>query len=915
MIQFIEDHIAMYIVTMLLALPGTAYLIKILIHQDSQDTPRVRRSTGKLIRSTVILTYIMLIPLTAWVLKDYSLSYIAERVVPYGIPALLSFICATFLAILVLSIEYRKTEAILFCLVSMGYSLLNLDILLVGIVPDIHLALGISRLDHLYLAMFMLGGNLHLTYLVVKKTRGWWLVYLSYAFGLVIAPLTQTKYYLKGMYSYYWGFFAHKAVLFSLVSALWFAAFIYAIYLFYKAYHNSQEPSERTKLKYVMIGFAVAAALSLTNTPAMYGHEVYPLGTFTFIPLILVSYGLFKNNIRIALQNLRVLSLWSATTIVLMAVGLITTWLAKNTGIYTRLCVGIISVVLLYSPVKRVLDSIFNLISRNPSDYLAEEYYILSQKISMIKRPREAHDTISQWFFSALMSSNYTSLLYDRKNELFAGWSTWNPDFDSDLFMEASNIARKEETIQLDKNHPVVMACNMETGLITRVKTCAWSDLINEASTSYREKDIIDIIIPVRFKGRLLSILLVGPRIDGLSYTKSEKQVMLDLGMMMGPYIENSHLLEELEATIEKRTQELNKALVESLLKEKEISHINEIIVRQNQIFRALFLTSTMIHQAHDLDELFGFILDQLHSLFNNHGFCIILEGDRPGILDSAYFKAISVKEKDFLLENRARLTSEDINKLMESPGYLDARNSISQYSKDLQTASWTVIPMVMGDKRTIGKIIIKGKELDQTSREVINMFISQVTAVAMNKLLMKELEKIANTDALTGVFNRFYFNAELTKAIKNSRRFPGVVFSVIMVDINGLKQVNDDLGHVKGDEMIVKVANLLKSVSRKSDVVARLGGDEFAIILPSTGLKQASTLCSRIRDMEKELHLSYTGPDGKDRDIPISISMGVSSSEGIEPENVLRKADKLMYKDKSAFYRRRALMANHRVY
>jgi len=901
-IQVIEDHIVGYMLTMLLALPGLGYLVKRLIHPDTRNTHMIKRSTGKLIRSVVITIYIMLVPFTIWVLKDHSLSYIVERVVPYGIPPLLSFICATFLSIFVIGIEYRSTEAILFCLLSLGYSLLNLDILLVGIVPDIHLALTISRLDHFYLALFMLGGNLHLTYLVANKKTGWWPVYLSYAFGLIMAPLTQTRYYLKGMYRFYWGFFAHKAVLYSVISGLWFTAFIYAIYLFYKAYKNSQDIQERTKLKYVLMGFVAAAALSLTNTPALYGHEVYPLGTFTFIPLLLISYGLFKNNIRIALQSIKTLSLWSTTILMLLSISLASAWIARNSGVYTMVCIGTISAVLLHSPVKRLLDTLFDLIARNSSNHLADEYYILSQKLSGIQRPKELHDTISQWFFTTLMSSNCMTLFYDKDKGSFTGWHTWNPDFGSDLLMDAANRPTEEKAIQMDSKNPFVTVCSRETGIITHGKLLRWLAESDDTSIDKEQKDITDIIIPVRSKGQLLSILLIGPRVDGLSYTMPEKQVMLDMGMIMGPYIENARILEELEDTIEKRTQELNKALVESLIKEKEITQRNGIIVRQNQVFRALFQTSTMIHQTHDLDELFGFILDQLHSLFSNLGFCIMLHGDRPGILESAYFLGISEEEKRLLMENRARLLDEDINKLMDPVHHQDV-GAKGHISSGVQPVHWTVMAMNSSNKKSIGKIIIKGEELDQTSREVVQMFISQVSAVAMNKLLMKELEKLANTDALTGVFNRFYFNAELSKAIVNSRRFPALAFSVIMVDINGLKRVNDELGHEKGDEMIVKVADLLRSVSRKSDVVARIGGDEFAIILPSTGLTQASRLCTRIRTLEKGLFLNYLDQKGESKKIAISISLGVASSESTDPERILSQADKLMYKDKSIFY------------
>jgi nitrate/nitrite-specific signal transduction histidine kinase len=119
-------------------------------------------------------------------------------------------------------------------------------------------------------------------------------------------------------------------------------------------------------------------------------------------------------------------------------------------------------------------------------------------------------------------------------------------------------------------------------------------------------------------------------------------------------------LLEELEEKVDKRTWELNNALKESVKKEKEISENNEIITRQNQIFRTLLETSTRIHHLDSLDELFSFILSQLRTLFEDFRGGIILENTKRNILEATAFIGIDGAEQKAILSLRDRIMDPD---------------------------------------------------------------------------------------------------------------------------------------------------------------------------------------------------------------------------------------------------------------
>jgi diguanylate cyclase (GGDEF)-like protein len=151
-----------------------------------------------------------------------------------------------------------------------------------------------------------------------------------------------------------------------------------------------------------------------------------------------------------------------------------------------------------------------------------------------------------------------------------------------------------------------------------------------------------------------------------------------------------------------------------------------------------------------------------------------------------------------------------------------------------------------------------------------------------------EKIKYIGLHDNLTGVYNRAYFDEEI-KRFDTQRKLP---ISLIMVDINNLKLINDALGHVTGDLMIIETANILKKHARGEDFIARYGGDEFIIFLPETDEDDAESIIKRIlNNLQNKKTVS----------VPLSISTGCATKNDTSQEitGVLRLADKRMYSDK----------------
>ncbi len=157
---------------------------------------------------------------------------------------------------------------------------------------------------------------------------------------------------------------------------------------------------------------------------------------------------------------------------------------------------------------------------------------------------------------------------------------------------------------------------------------------------------------------------------------------------------------------------------------------------------------------------------------------------------------------------------------------------------------------------------------------------------------IFREAEKLAMVDSLTGIFNRRYFDLSLKKEIKRALRY-GKKFSVLLIDMDDFKNINDTRGHLFGDSVLIKLATLLTSISREEDIPCRFGGEEFAVVLPETDAKGAFTFAERLRS-EMRSHEFF-------RDHQITFSGGISSypDDGDNIAALLAIADKALYEAK----------------
>jgi diguanylate cyclase (GGDEF)-like protein len=161
---------------------------------------------------------------------------------------------------------------------------------------------------------------------------------------------------------------------------------------------------------------------------------------------------------------------------------------------------------------------------------------------------------------------------------------------------------------------------------------------------------------------------------------------------------------------------------------------------------------------------------------------------------------------------------------------------------------------------------------------------------------MQKELERLAHTDSLTGLYNRRIFMQRLEEEVERVRRH-GSVLSVLLFDLDFFKKINDTFGHDTGDMVLAAVARVTTEVKRVSDVAARIGGEEFALLLPETDQQGAVQLAQRLRaSIEKHLYLSASGSP-----VTVTASIGVATATtgARDVDKLLSSADRQLYRAK----------------
>jgi diguanylate cyclase (GGDEF)-like protein len=176
---------------------------------------------------------------------------------------------------------------------------------------------------------------------------------------------------------------------------------------------------------------------------------------------------------------------------------------------------------------------------------------------------------------------------------------------------------------------------------------------------------------------------------------------------------------------------------------------------------------------------------------------------------------------------------------------------------------------------------------------------VLEPAAIALdNAIALQKAEALSVTDDLTRLYNSRYLNQALRREAKRASR-SGRPLSLLFLDLDGFKMVNDNHGHLAGSKALAETAAIIRGCARETDVVARFGGDEFALILPDTGQDGALQVASRIRDRVGAAQ--FLASEGLSLHLTVSVGVATLPDTVGSAEELLRAADAAMYHVKAS--------------
>jgi len=242
----------------------------------------------------------------------------------------------------------------------------------------------------------------------------------------------------------------------------------------------------------------------------------------------------------------------------------------------------------------------------------------------------------------------------------------------------------------------------------------------------------------------------------------------------------------------------------------------------------------------------------------------------------------------------RGRTFERGVNEELSANARAVLESKRSRLHDDDEAGAWLGVPLAFYGQ--VEGVLVATSKSKGTFDEEHRRLLESIGGQAAVALKNAELYELAMVDGLTGLFVRRYFDARLEEEILRSKRFD-TEFSVVMMDVDNFKALNDRYGHLVGDRVLQGISDVVRAELRGVDTGARYGGEEIAMILPRTPLVEAYNVAERIRACIEDLKIR-----GDAKPINVTASFGIASfpeSDASGREDLVRRADKALYRAK----------------
>jgi diguanylate cyclase (GGDEF)-like protein len=328
---------------------------------------------------------------------------------------------------------------------------------------------------------------------------------------------------------------------------------------------------------------------------------------------------------------------------------------------------------------------------------------------------------------------------------------------------------------------------------------------------------------------------------------------------------------------------------------------------RADVFFNSLMVVSTKVTQSRSIHEAFETALSALAKVFPEAGFALYVEDPERQLLLAYQSTGLTSDESALIRDEVRSLPVSAAPEVAEQESWKKGSGPHDGPAAERRPQLFLGGNMVFrsgGVSVTrLMKFAVFG-EIVSERRNMLEVFNEQLIGICRQIVQAEEIERIAHTDSLTGLFNRSYYE-KMFPWLTSESLISQAPLTLVFCDVNGLKKINDDFGHHEGDKLIREAARAIRESCRRNDLVFRLGGDEIVILCPGTSLENAEILMNRISAATASATIMFVDEAaGKTHAYKVQLSIGAASTETVAPAELLLAADKQMLANKESFYR-----------
>ena len=632
------------------------------------------------------------------------------------------------------------------------------------------------------------------------------------------------------------------------------------LFIFIPRLKNQENPVTLNHTISIVLCFIVLTFfMILTLLPISDGLPIGHAGNLG-IALIL-SYAVVRHQLLDIRFVLRRGSVWLIISIIGMLIFWIVLWVFHEiiniqltmATFFSATLAGIAAVLVIYK-MSNLINRFMGKAFQGESFHYRQKLIDFANKIHNVFSLKEQGAELLKLTTHAIGCSKAALLFIDPNGDYVAQMTESN-DKNDDL-----------HRFRLRGDNPIVKYLRRERHPLTRESLSISPEFLG---LWQQEKEVIgsngiELFMPLISRDRLIGLLVLDKKITG-HYTLEDYSLLEEITAKVAVSMEKEYLREQLKE------------------REEELSVIN----RSNAI----------ISSSLDIQRIYDNFIKELKSVVNVDWAAISVIEDVE-----IYFMAIfteigspwKVGERIPLKGSATEWVAAHNKSIIETDLAVENRFSTGKYHLQHSLRSIAFMPLIISNQ-VIGTLSVASRQPDAYNTRHIKMLeqlASQISMPIENARLYAKTERMARVDSLTGLLNRRSLDEILTSEIGRHTRYGGI-FSLIILDLDSFKSLNDNFGHLAGDELLRQIGAIMSNAIRESDRAFRYGGDEFAILLPQTTIEAALKVAERIR--QQTYAMIEIGSK------PISISLGLASwpVDGVLANDILAAADKALYQAK----------------